>query len=70
MALNLFVPSAPSHEIAGYAQFSPLMLADSLLTLAQKADRAGYRDSASRLLGVMHEVLDGRAGPQANDARS
>jgi hypothetical protein len=43
----------------GAAQdFSPLVLADRLLSLAQDADRAGYRDSACRLLGLMYHVLD------------
>ena len=38
--------------------FSPLMLADCLMTLAQKAEQAGYHDSASRLLGAAYAVLD------------
>jgi hypothetical protein len=39
-------------------QFSPLVLADCLITLAQVADRAGYRQSASRLIVAAHAVLD------------
>jgi hypothetical protein len=58
VALNLFFPSAASNGFAGVAQFSPLVLADRLLTLAQEADRAGDIDSAARLLGLMYEVLD------------
>lgn len=40
------------------SQFSPLVLADCLITLAQKADRAGYRHSASRLIVAAHAALD------------
>lgn len=38
--------------------FSPLMLADRLLSLAQDADRAGFTGTASNLVAVMFEVLD------------
>ena len=38
---------------------SPLMLADRLISLAQDADRAGYSDAASRLVGLVYSVLDG-----------
>jgi hypothetical protein len=38
--------------------FSPLMLSDRLLTLAQDADRAGYREAAEHLLSLAEEVLD------------
>ena len=38
--------------------FSPLVLADRLITLAQDADRAGYQDSATRLLGLAYAVFD------------
>ena len=38
--------------------FSPLMLSDRLLTLAQDADRAGYRVAAENLLFLAEEVLD------------
>jgi hypothetical protein len=58
MALNIFFPAAPAQPFAARPQFSPLVLADGLLTLAQQADQAGYHDSASRLLGLMYEVLD------------
>lgn len=40
------------------AKFSPLVLADRLITLAQEADRAGYSTSASRLIGAAYAVLD------------
>lgn len=38
--------------------FSPLVLADRLITLAQEADHAGYASSASRLIGLVYAVLD------------
>ena len=38
--------------------FSPLLLSDRLLTLAQEADRAGYRVTAEHLLFLANEVLD------------
>ncbi len=37
---------------------SPLVLADRLISLAQDADRAGYAQSASRLLGLAYAVFD------------
>ena len=37
---------------------SPLMLADRLISLAQDADRAGYAQSAMRLLGLAYAVFD------------
>lgn len=41
--------------------FSPLLLSDRLLTLAQDADRAGYRVAAEHLLYLASEVLDPEA---------
>ena len=38
--------------------FSPLLLSDRLLTLAEDADRAGYRIAAEHLLSLASEVLD------------
>jgi hypothetical protein len=38
--------------------FSPLMLSDRLLTLAEDADRAGLRTAAESLLSLASEVLD------------
>lgn len=38
--------------------FSPLLLSDRLLTLAEDADRAGYRITAEHLLSLASEVLD------------
>ena len=37
---------------------SPLVLADRLISLAQDADRAGYAQSATRLLGLAYAVFD------------
>ena len=37
---------------------SPLVLADRLISLAQEADRAGYLQSASMLIGLAHSVFD------------
>jgi hypothetical protein len=38
--------------------FSPLMLCDSLLSLAKEADHAGLRATANRLLNLATSVLD------------
>jgi len=38
--------------------FSPLLLSDRLLTLAEDADKAGYRIAAEHLLYLASEVLD------------
>jgi len=38
--------------------FSPLVLSDALLTLAEDADRAGYRVAAEHLLFLAEDVLD------------
>ena len=40
------------------APVSPIVIADSLITLAQQADRAGYRDTAASLVTLMYSVLD------------
>lgn len=48
------VPAVPNERIP----FSPLMLADRLLSLAQDADRAGFTGTASNLVAEMFEVLD------------
>jgi hypothetical protein len=53
--------------------FSPLVLCDSLLSLAQDADHAGLRATATRLLNLATSVLDEPAAlpthtaPQARD---
>ena len=38
--------------------FSPLMLSDRLLTLAEDADKAGFRTAAENLLFLASTVLD------------
>jgi hypothetical protein len=38
--------------------FSPLMLSDLLLRLAENADKAGFRTTAESLLSLASEVLD------------
>ncbi len=46
--------SAPSTTAA----FSPLVLSDRLIALAQAADVAGYADAAERLVSLAFAVLD------------
>lgn len=48
----------PDIKTAASPKVSPLMLADRLLSLAQDADRAGYSNSASLLVGLAHSVFD------------
>jgi hypothetical protein len=50
--------------------FSPLVLCDSLLSLAQDADHAGLRATAGRLLTLATSVLDERPAPRTHAARS
>ena len=45
------------------AQISPLVLADRLIALAQDADRAGMRKSASRLVRLAERVCEERPRP-------
>ncbi len=52
--MDAIISAVPSKSIP----FSPLMLADRLLTLAQDADRAGYTGAASHLVTAMYKVLD------------
>ena len=56
MSPHLFMNS-PAACLPG-THFSPLILADRLISLAQDADRAGYRASADRLIGLVYAVLD------------
>ena len=49
---------ALSTAAASIASISPLMLSDRLLTLAQDADRAGFRGAAEHLLGLASDVLE------------
>ena len=50
-------PVAATQQVAPIA-VSPLVLADRLISLAQVADRAGYAQSATRLLGLAYAVFD------------
>lgn len=50
-----YMPRIPSPQ---EPTFSPLLLSDRLLTLAEDADRAGYRIAAEHLLYLASEVLD------------
>lgn len=52
--MSHFSRIAPSDPPAA----SPLLLSDRLLTLAQDADRAGYRVVAEHLLYLASDVLD------------
>jgi hypothetical protein len=50
----------PSSTINGLAEpaFTELILSDRLIALAQDADRAGYTDTAERLLTLACSVFD------------
>ncbi len=43
--------------------FSPLVLVDRLISLAQETDRAGHRRVASGLVALAHAVCDEPAPP-------
>lgn len=58
MTPSLFTTSLAAVACPPGARFSPLILADRLISLAQEADRAGYRASADRLIGLAYAVLD------------
>ena len=60
MMPNLFNYNVAAH-LPKALVFSPLVLADRLISLAQEAERAGLHDSAARLIGVMYAVLDDEA---------
>ncbi len=63
MTPDLFTfANIPAH-LGKAPRFSPLLLADRLISLAQEADRAGLHDSATRLLGLVYSVLDEEAVP-------
>ncbi len=52
--MDSIIPAVAAETIP----FSPLLLADRLLSLAQDADRAGFTGTASNLVVVMLAVLD------------
>ena len=58
MSPTLFEIANTASSFVTGPRFSPLVLADRLITLAQEADRAGYAASASRLIGLVYAVLD------------
>jgi len=59
---------ASRSEPSATPRMSPLILSDTLLTLAQRADHAGYPRSARRLVHLAIAVLDegppGDCGPE------
>ncbi len=63
MTPDLFTLANAQACLAKAPRFSPLILADRLISLAQDADRAGLHDSASRLLGLVYAVLDDEKAP-------
>ena len=65
MTPNLLNFAGTTPHFAQAPRFSPLVLADRLITLAQEADRAGLMDSASRLIGLAYAVLDDEKAPAA-----
>ena len=58
LALAAAESNCPSAAMCGTPSFSPLMIADRLITLAREADRAGCRDTASHLVNLVYSVLD------------
>lgn len=59
MTVDIALPAGPpSFPFNPVSSFSPLVLADRLLTLAQQADRAGYHGNALRLLDLVDAVLE------------
>jgi hypothetical protein len=54
--------------VNGHSTFSPLVLCDSLLSLAEDADHAGLRATANRLLTLATAVLDERPAPRTHAA--
>lgn len=49
--------TSTTHHPIG-ASVSPMVIADRLITLAQDADRAGYRAAAASLVSLIYSVLD------------
>jgi hypothetical protein len=48
----------PACQTASSSETSPLTLSDHLITLAEKADRAGYIGTARRLITLACNVFD------------
>ncbi len=53
-------PRAAARKRIPAAAPSPLMLCDHLITLAQEADRAGYRATAGHLVGLVDRMFEER----------
>lgn len=49
---------ATAFAAPGKPAFSELILSDRLIALAQDADRAGYKDTAERLITLACSVFD------------
>ena len=47
-----------THEVPLRPAFSELILSDRLISLAEDADRAGYTDTAERLVTLACSVFD------------
>lgn len=62
--MELALASPACRTILPHPIPSPLMLADRLISLAEDADRAGFRTAAIHLVGLVYAVLDdpGAAG--------
>lgn len=59
----------PTLSVQKVAHLSPLVLADQMISLAQAADRAGYRSAASRLIVLAYAVLE-RRDPNGRPVRA
>jgi hypothetical protein len=55
-------------QVQAFGVFSPLMLSDQLIALAQAADVAGYTGTAEQLVTLAFSVLD--VQPEAKDRAS
>ena len=50
--------SPPQAPLPDRAMFSPMILSDRLITLAQDADRAGFAITAEHLVHLAHTVFE------------
>jgi len=60
--------TSPVSDIAPKDRFSPLVLIDRLIALAEEADRAGMETAAGRLLRLAYAVCD--EAPSASARRN
>jgi hypothetical protein len=56
------MPQLLMDDLPSQAMISPMTLADRLLCLAEDADRAGFSDTAERLLQLVYGVFDETPG--------